>query len=309
MSLARPLRIGTRGSPLALRQSGLVAAELERRGTPVELVTIKTSGDVLTGSLAAAGGKGLFVKEIEEALLRDRIDVAVHSLKDLPATLPVGLELAATPRRADPREVLFAGGGGALAELPAGFRVGTSSLRRRAQVLAVRADLELVELRGNVDTRLAKLAHGTVDAILLAAAGLERLGIEAPDARPLDPQRFVPAIGQGTLALEARVGDAAVLAVLRALDHAPTRAATAAERGFLAAIGGDCHTPLAAYAAVHDDRVSMIALVAEIDGSLVLGDTLEVPIESAADMGPRLADALLSRGAGDVIARAASSRP
>ena len=308
MSEPRALRLGTRGSPLALRQSSMVAAELERRGTPVDLVTIKTSGDVLPGSLAAAGGKGLFVKEIEEALLRDQIDVAVHSLKDLPATLPAGLALVATPPRADPRDVLVSPVGVPLADLPAGLRVGTSSLRRRAQVLVVRADLDLVEMRGNVDTRLGKLVNGTVDALLLAAAGLERLGLRPDGALPLDPKQFVPAIGQGTLALEARADDAAVHAALRAVDHAPTRAATAAERAFLATIGGDCHTPLAAHAAVADDRLAMIALVAEVDGSLVLGDTLEGPVERAADIGRRLAEALLSRGAADVIARATPGR-
>ena len=308
MTATRALRLGTRGSALALRQSGMVAAELERRGTPVELVTIKTSGDVLTGSLAAAGGKGLFVKEIEEALLHEQIDVAVHSLKDVPATLPVGLELVATPPRADPRDVLVSPLGVPLADLPAGLRVGTSSLRRRAQVLASRPDLELVEMRGNVDTRLAKLANGTVDALLLAAAGLHRLGLAPDGLVALDPKDFVPAIGQGTLALEARADDAAVHAALRAVDHGPTRAATAAERAFLLTIGGDCHTPLAAYADVADDRLTMIALVAEVDGSLVLGDTLEGPVEQAADLGRRLAEALLSRGAADVIARATPGR-
>jgi hydroxymethylbilane synthase len=308
MSTARRLRLGTRGSALAVRQSEMVAAELERRGTPVDLVTIKTSGDMLTGSLAAAGGKGLFVKEIEEALLRDQIDFAVHSLKDVPATLPAGLDLAATPPRADPRDVLISPRGVPFADLPAGMRVGTSSLRRRAQLLAIRPDLDPVELRGNVDTRLAKLAHGTVDAILLAAAGLERLGMRPEGVVPLDPDTFVPAIGQGTLALEARADDTEVHAALAALDHAPTRAATAAERAFLAAIGGDCHTPLAAYATVDDGRLAMIALVADVDGGLVLGDRLEGITAAAAAIGTRLAEALLSRGAADVIARATPSR-
>ncbi len=308
MSEPRPLRLGTRGSALALRQSSLVAAELERRGTPVELVTIKTSGDVLTGSLAAAGGKGLFVKEIEEALLRGEIDVAVHSLKDVPATLPAGLALVATPPRADPRDVLVSPLGVPLADLPAGIRVGTSSLRRRAQVLALRGDLELVEMRGNVDTRLAKLVNGTVDALLLAAAGLDRLGLRPDGLVSLDPKQFVPAIGQGTLALEARADDAVVHAAVQAVDHAPTRAATAAERAFLATIGGDCHTPVGAHADVTDDRVAMIALIAEVDGSLVLGDTLEGPVDQAADIGRRLAEALLSRGAADVIARGTPGR-
>jgi hydroxymethylbilane synthase len=232
----------------------------------------------------------------------------VHSLKDLPATLPAGLARVATPRRADPRDVLVAPASCALASLPAGMRVGTSSLRRRAQVLALRPDLEIVELRGNVDTRLGKLASGAVDAIVLAAAGLERLGLRPGGLVPLDPRHFVPAIGQGTLALEARADDAAAHAILRAVDHPATRAATAAERAFLAAIGGDCHTPLAAHAVVDDDRLSMQVLVADLDGSFVLGDTLEGPAANAAAIGTRLAAALLSRGAAAVIARATPSR-
>jgi hydroxymethylbilane synthase len=303
------LRLGTRGSPLALCQSGLIAAEIERRGTPVELVTIRTSGDVATGSLAALGGKGLFVKEIEEALLRHRIDVAVHSLKDMPASLPKGLVLVATPPRADARDVLISAAGVGLASLPAGTRVGTSSLRRRAQLLALRPDLGVVEMRGNVDTRLGKLASGRVDAILLAAAGLERLGLTPAGLVPLAPKIFMPAIGQGILALEARADDPAVHAVLRPFDDPATRAAADAERAFLVTVGGDCHTPLAAYATVFGDRLRMQALVAAIDGREMIGDTFEGPVAFATDIGTRLATALLSRGAADLIARAAARQP
>lgn len=303
------LRLGTRGSPLALCQSGLIAAEIERRGTPVELVTIRTSGDVAAGSLAAQGGKGLFVKEIEEALLRHQIDVAVHSLKDVPATLPAGLVLVATPPRADARDVLISAAGVGLARLPAGTRVGTSSLRRRAQLLACRPDLGVVEIRGNVDTRLGKLASGQVDAILLAAAGLQRLGLSPPGLVALAPKVFMPAIGQGILALEARADDPAVHAVLRPLDDPATRAAADAERAFLVAVGGDCHTPLAAHARVLGDRLQMEAMVAAIDGSEIVGDTFEGSVTSAAAIGTRLAVALLSRGAGALIARAAAGRP
>lgn len=301
-----PLRLGTRGSALALRQSSMMAAEIERRGTPVELVTIRTSGDVATGSLAALGGKGLFVKEIEEALLRRRIDLAVHSLKDMPATLPAGLVLAATPPRVDPRDVLISAAGLPLERLPAGTRVGTSSLRRRAQLAAVRPDLGVVDMRGNVDTRLRKLAAGNVDAILLAAAGLARLGLAPAGLVPLPPTQFVPAIGQGILALEVRADDAAVHAIVAALDDPATRAAATAERTFLAAVGGDCHTPLAAHAAVRGGQLHMRALVASVDGRDVVGDTFEGPLDAAADVGARLADALLSRGAAEIIARAAS---
>jgi len=305
----QPLRIGTRGSPLALCQSGLVAAEIERRGTSVELITIRTSGDVATGSLAALGGKGLFVKEIEEALLRHRIDVAVHSLKDLPALLPQGLALVAMPPRADARDVLISAAGVGIERLPAGTRVGTSSLRRRAQLLALRPDLAVVEMRGNVDTRLGKLASGQVDAIILAAAGLARLGLAPAGLVALAPKMFVPAIGQGILALEARADDAHVHAVLRPFDDPATRAAATAERAFLAAIGGDCHTPLAAHATICGDRLQMRVLVAAIDGREIVGDSFEGPVASAAAIGARLATALLSRGAAELIARAAATRP
>jgi len=303
------LRLGTRGSPLALCQSGLIAAEIERRGTPVELVTIRTSGDVATGGLADQGGKGLFVKEIEEALLRHQIDVAVHSLKDVPASLPKGLVLVATPPRADARDVLISAAGVGIASLPAGTRVGTSSLRRRAQLLALRPDLAVAEMRGNVDTRLGKLASGQVDAILLAAAGLERLGLSPAGMVFLAPKVFMPAIGQGILALEARADDSAVHAVLRPFDDPATRAAADAERAFLVTIGGDCHTPLAAHARVRGDRLQMEAMVAAIDGSEMIGDTFEGSVTSAAAIGARLATALLSRGAAALIARAAAGRP
>ncbi len=307
MTGTEPLRLGTRGSALALRQSGMIAAALERLGTRVELVTIKTSGDVATGSLAALGGKGLFVKEIDEALLRRQIDFAVHSLKDVPATLPKGLALVATPPRADARDVLIAAAGVGFAHLPAGTRLGTSSLRRRAQVAALRPDLAIVEMRGNVDTRLAKLGRGEVDAILLAAAGLERLGLTPAGAIALQPTVFVPAIGQGILALEARADDDAVRAIVGALDDPATRAAADAERAFLVAIGGDCHTPLAAYATVAGDRLAMRVMVASIDGRELVGDTFTGAVTDAVQIGERLAAALLSRGAAALIA--AAGRP
>jgi hydroxymethylbilane synthase len=303
------LRLGTRGSALALRQSSLVAADLERRGTAVELVTIRTSGDVATGSLAAIGGKGLFTKEIEEALLRGQIDFAVHSLKDMPATLPDGLELVAMPPRADARDVLIAAAGVGLGALPAGTRIGTSSLRRRALLASLRPDLGIVEMRGNVDTRLRKLAAGEVDALLLAAAGLARLGLAPAGIVPLDPSEFVPAIGQGVLALEARTDDDGVRAILAALDDPATRAAATAERAFLAAIGGYCSTPLAAHATVDGDMLRLEALVASLDGREIIGDVFEGQIAFAADVGTRVANALKTRGADALLARAAIRRP
>jgi len=299
------LRLGTRGSPLALRQSSLVAAALEQHGHVVELVTIRTTGDVLTGSLVAAGGKGLFVKEIEEALLAGSVDFAVHSLKDMPAMLPAGLALVATPAREDPRDVLVTPAPtDGIAGLAAGARVGTSSARRQAQLVARRPDVAAVALRGNVDTRLRKLAACEVDAILLAAAGLRRLGITPPAMTVLDPEDFVPAIGQGALALEARADDGATCAALRALDDPPSAYAVAAERAFLVAVGGDCQTPLAAHATVAGARLTLRALVAELDGSAMLSDAIAGDAGDAAVLGDRLARTLLGRGAAGMIARA-----
>lgn len=303
-----PLRLGTRGSALALRQSGMIAAELERLGVAVEMVVIKTSGDVATGSLAALGGKGLFVKEIEEALLRGRVDLAVHSLKDMPAVLPSGLALVATPPRADARDVLVSHAGVGLGRLPAGTRVGTSSLRRRAQLLTLRPDLAVVEMRGNVDTRLDKLARGHVDAILLAAAGLARLGLAPAGAVTIPVRSFVPAIGQGILALEGREDDDRVRRLVAALDDPATRAAATGERAFLAAIGGDCHTPLAAHAVVNGATVAMQAVVYAVDGRAFVGDTFEGPLDAAAGVGTRLASALMTRGAADLIAASVPAR-
>jgi len=299
------LRLGTRGSPLALVQARLVAAELERRGHDVEIVPITTTGDVLTGSLVAVGGKGLFVKEIESALAASTIDVAVHSLKDVPAVIPAGLVLVATPPREDPRDVLVSRDGGVgIDGLRPGAHVGTSSLRRRAQLRARRPDVEAVALRGNVDTRLRKLAAGEVDAVLLAAAGLRRLGLAPAGMTPLSPDEFVPAIGQGTLGLEARADDASVCAALRALDDSASAAAARAERAFLVAVGGDCQTPLAAYARVTGDALTLRAIVSELDGSGALEDTVAGPVTDAAMLGERLAATLLARGAAAIIARA-----
>jgi hydroxymethylbilane synthase len=298
------IRLGTRGSALALRQARLVATALERGGSVVEIVPIQTRGDVLPGSLVAEGGKGLFVKEIEDALLAGRIDCAVHSLKDVPAALPAGLALVATPPREDPRDVLVSRAGDGLAGLAPGARVGTSSLRRRAQLLARRPDVRPVPLRGNVDTRLRKLAAGEVDAVVLAAAGLRRLGLAPAGATPLAPEQFLPAIGQGTLAIEARADDVDVIEVLRALDDAPSAAAAAAERALLVAIGGDCQTPIAAHAAFAGDRLVLRAQVWELDGSGTLAAEREGAAADAAALGAAVGASLLARGAGAIITRA-----
>lgn len=242
------LRIGSRGSQLALWQANHIASVLRIEGHSVEIEIIKTTGDRLQEvSFAQVGTKGMFTKEIEEALAGGRIDLAVHSLKDLPTELPEPFMLAATPPRVDPRDVFVSQKYMKLADLPEGARVGTSSQRRRAQLKALRPDIETVEFRGNVDTRLRKLADGQVDAILLAAAGLDRLGRTDWVRERLAPHEFCPAAGQGALAIETRRGDAATLEAIAFLDHIDTRFAVTAERAALAALGGGCQVPIGIY--------------------------------------------------------------
>ena len=269
--MSAPVRIGTRGSRLARTQAGWVQRQLEAAhpGLSTELVTIRTSGDRRRDvPLSTIGGKGLFVKEIEAALIEGAIDCAVHSLKDVPADLAAGLILAAVPQREDARDVIVTGRPGGLTALAGGARVGTSSPRRAALLRAWRGDLVVVDMRGNVETRLRKLAHGDVEAVILAAAGLRRLAINPPHAEPCDPGQFVPAIGQGALAIESRPGEVANL--LRALEHRATRQAIDAERAFLQTVGGTCVTPLGAYATIDDDRLTIHALILRPDGSRVV---------------------------------------
>ena len=296
------IRIGTRGSKLALTQSRWVQARLQeaRSDIAAELVTITTSGDrFLDQPLSAIGGKGLFVKEIEEALSARAIDCAVHSMKDVPDELAPGLVIAAVPAREDPRDLLIARGGNGLRALPNGARLGTSSLRRMALCRAARRDLDVIPLRGNVDTRLRKLDAGEVDAIVLAAAGLRRLGITRADAAFLDPEDFVPAIGQGALAIETRNDSTA--AILAALDDPSTRVAVTAERAFLHRVAGSCRTPLAAHATIHGESMTLRALIASPDGSRVVrGERTGRPAQGAA-MGVDLADDLLARGGAAIL--------
>lgn len=239
------LRIGSRGSELALWQANHIAALLRGQGHTVEIEIIKTTGDRLQEvTFAQVGSKGMFTKEIEEALAEGRVDLAVHSLKDLPTELPTPFALAATPPRVDPRDAFVSVNHMRLAELPKGARIGTSSQRRRAQLKALRPDLEIVEFRGNVDTRLRKLAEGQVEAILLAAAGLERLGKTDWLRERLDPKDFCPAAGQGCLGIETRKDDGATLSAVSFLNHSDTRFAVTAERAALAALGGGCQVPI-----------------------------------------------------------------
>jgi hydroxymethylbilane synthase len=296
------LRLGTRGSQLALAQARWVKAALEgaQSGLEVELVVIKTSGDrIQDRSLSEVGGKGLFIKEIEEALLRREVDVAVHSMKDLPSELAPGLEIAAVPEREDPGDVLIAPGRDSIAALARGARVGTSSLRRMALLRAERPDLEVVPLRGNVDTRLRRLDEGVVDAIVLAAAGLRRLGLSPAAAVPLDVRRFVPAIGQGALAIEARVGEHREF-FLR-LDHAATHAAVAAERAFMRGVHGSCTTPLAAYARAGAAGIEMNAVIASPDGARAVRGSTAGETAEAEHLGEGLARELMARGGAEIL--------
>ena len=300
----RELVIGTRGSKLALWQAEWVHAQLREMepGLPVSLRRIKTAGDkILDTPLAAIGGKGLFVKEIEEALLRGEIDLAVHSMKDVPTHVPPGLEILAIPEREDPRDVLISRGGMTLERLERGARIGTSSLRRQAQLLNLRPDLSIQVLRGNLDTRLRKLAAGEYDGIVLAAAGLRRLGWADRVTEYLSPDVCLPAIGQGALALEGRADDAFVRDVAARLDHRPTRLAVTAERALLERLEGGCQVPIAAHAMVEGDALMMNALVAGVDGRRLVRDSIRGGVEEAHHLGVRLAERLLERGGGEIL--------
>jgi len=289
------LVIASRGSQLALWQARWVAAQLSAAGHECRIEIIKTTGDKIADvPLAKVGTKGLFTKEIEEALLDGRADLAVHSLKDLPTELPEGLVLAAVPEREDPRDAVV---GKKLADLPPGAKVGTSSLRRAAQLLKLRPDLQVESIRGNLDTRLRKLDEGQYDAILLAAAGLKRLGWGDRIAEILEPEQMCPAVGQGALAIETRAGFEAVAM----LDHADTHTAVMAERGVLRALGGGCQVPIGAYATVFNGRVRLLAIVAAPDGSQLVGAQAGGAAAEAAEIGARLAAYLLQRGARQIL--------
>jgi hydroxymethylbilane synthase len=297
------IRIGTRASTLALVQAQAVGDALRARGHEVEIVPMRTEGDRLAAArLAAIGGKGLFVREIEEALLARTVDLAVHSLKDLPAELPEELTLLAFPPREDARDVLVGRRPGGLKALVRGAVVGTSSPRRRALVLACRPDVTVEPLRGNVDTRLRKLEDGAFDATILAAAGLRRLGVTPAHADPLDVDEFVPAVGQGVLGIEARRDDARVVAALAPLDDAATRACAIAERSFLARLGASCVTPVAAHASLDGGHVVMRALVISEDGVGQLRERGTAPRGEADALGRRIAEGLLAQGAASMVA-------
>lgn len=293
------LTIGSRGSQLALWQANWVKARLEGLGESCRIEIIKTTGDKITDvPLAKVGTKGLFTKEIEEALLDGSIDLAVHSLKDLPTELPQGLTLSALPEREDPRDAIV---GARLSDLPRNARVGTSSLRRTAQIRALRPDLQLESIRGNVDTRLRKLDEGQFDAIVLASAGLRRLGLDYRIAEIFTSEQLCPAVGQGALAVETRADNGPAAQACARLDHAPTRAAVTAERAVLATLNGGCQVPLGAYATVEDGRLHVHAVVIAPDASLTVRREAVGTVHDAEALGRRLGEELLASGAREIL--------
>lgn len=298
--------IGTRGSQLALWQANWVKSELERLHTGVtcELLVIKTKGDkILDVPLAKVGGKGLFVKEIEEALLDGRIDLAVHSMKDMPADLPEGLKIGAIPEREDPRDALISKNGLNFEALPQGARVGTSSLRRAAQLLAKRPDLQIETLRGNINTRLKKVTEGNLDAIILAAAGLKRLGLGEQITECLAPEIMLPAVGQGALCIESREKDDRIDAALAPLNHLPTRVTVLAERAFLNTLEGSCQIPVGAFAETDGKAITIRGLVAEVDGSRILMEKETAENDQNEALGVTVAERLKEAGAAEILAR------
>jgi hydroxymethylbilane synthase len=292
------LVIGSRGSQLALWQARWIAARLAERGHETRIEIIKTTGDKITDvPLAKVGTKGLFTKEIEEALLDGRVDLAVHSLKDLPTEVPAGLTIAAIPEREDPRDALV---GAKLQDLGAGAKIGTSSLRRAAQLRAARPDLLIESVRGNVDTRVRKLDEALYSAIVLAAAGLTRLGWAHRIAEILSPDVMCPAVGQGALAVETRESGAA-REICAGLDHAATRAAVTAERAVLAALGGGCQVPIGAHAVIESDSLLLKGVVIAPDGGRIVRKTGGGSVCDAGPIGSRLGAALLADGAREIL--------
>ncbi|MFO7263986.1 MAG: hydroxymethylbilane synthase [Bacillaceae bacterium G1] len=301
-----PIRIGSRRSELALRQTNWVKERLEQAtDRPVVIRTFVTKGDrILDVTLSKVGGKGLFVKEIEDEMLKGGIDLAVHSMKDVPAQLPAGLTLGAVSRREDPRDCWISKHGIPFSQLPSGAKVGTSSLRRQAQIRRLRPDIEVIPLRGNVGTRLRKLGETDLDGIVLAAAGLHRLGWEDQITEYFSPDTLIPAVGQGALGIECREDDADILALLQAVHDGTTAQCVQAERAFLQRLEGSCQVPLGAYARWEDGRIVAEGFVASPDGKQFLRATREG--DDPIDVGTSLAEDLLAAGAGDILRRVAA---
>ena len=300
MKADTPLRLGSRRSPMAVAQSGVVARLLtERTGRPVEIVGVTTLGDVSREQLTQIGGTGVFVSALRESLLRREVDFAVHSLKDLPTGAPQGITLAAIPPRDDPRDALVARDGAKLADLPAGARIGTGSPRRAAQLAVLRGDITCVPIRGNAGTRLAKVRDGELDAVVLAYAGLARIGHTDLVSEIFEPDSMVPAAGQGALAVESRADDAGLTELLATIDHRPSRAAVTAERVLLAALEAGCSAPVGAYAAFSGSQLRLDAVV--LGEKMIVREHGEADAADAARLGRELAARMLALGAADLL--------
>jgi len=298
------IKIGTRGSQLALWQANWVKGEIEKtsRDIVVEIVIIKTKGDRITDRpLAMVGGKGLFVKEIEQQLLDCDIDIAVHSMKDMPGELPEGLHIGAIPVRENPLDVLISRNNLALLDLPKGAKVGTSSLRRASQIKHIRPDVETISIRGNLGTRIKKLDSGEYDAIILAAAGLIRLGMAERITQFIDEKTMLPAVGQGALCIESRCDDQVINQILTNIDDADTRTPVEAERAFLRKMEGSCHIPVACFGKIDKNQLSLTGLVASEDGTEVIKEQTTGAPKDALKMGIELAETLLGRGAKQIL--------
>jgi hydroxymethylbilane synthase len=294
------LRLGTRKSKLALWQANFVKEKLEALGCEVEIVPIATTGDkILDAPLAKIGGKGLFVKEIENALLAGEIDLAVHSLKDVPITIPEGLTLSAITEREEPYDVLISSNGKKLEELPSGAVVGTSSLRRQVQIKRRRRDLKVEILRGNVDTRLRKLKEGLYDAIVLAYAGVKRMGLSGEISQVLED--FIPAVGQGSLAIETRAEDGRVINFVKVLNHEESLLRAVCERAFLRELQGGCQVPIGAYAWIEGDRIKIKGFISDLEGERFLEGYEEGSLQEAEEVGKRLAQRLLREGGEEIL--------
>jgi len=300
----RRIVIGTRGSKLALRQSLMVKEALENlwEGLEVELSIIKTTGDKITDvPLAKVGGKGLFVKEIEDALLAGSVDLAVHSMKDVPAELPSGLIIGAIPKREDPRDVLVSVSYRSLMDLPQGAVVGTSSLRRTVQIRMLRPDLKVETLRGNLDTRLRKVKEGLFDAVILAAAGIHRMGWHEVIAEYLDPQEFLPAVGQGALGIEIREDDREIAELVSKIHDKTTAFSVTAERSFLRELEGGCQVPIGCHCFVENGTVRLVGMIASLDGATVVRDEIKGRLDEAEMLGRKLAQELRRKGGEEIL--------
>jgi len=302
--MRKQIKIGTRASLLAVTQSSMIKDFIEKQhpGVSVELVKITTTGDkILDVPLAKVGGKGLFVKELEDALLDGRADLAVHSMKDVPTELPDGLHLGVVTERENPRDAFISNNYANIEALPQGAKVGTSSLRRKSQIACLRPDLVIEDLRGNVDTRLRKLDEGMYDAIILASAGLNRLGKSDRITSLVEPDQMLPAIGQGALGIELRTDDTELQEGLSFLNHVPTAIAVTAERAFLLRLEGGCQVPIGAFATVEGDTVTLTGLIASVDGKQIIKEKASGPVGDAGAIGTQLAEKLLGMGGKEIL--------